>query len=77
MNTSKSLFQDTEQNITYSVELSSVDGGGRVGDTGTVAYLTVLQNDDSISFAVADTFKLGNEGESVIFDVIRGGQAKG
>ena len=55
----------------------SVDGGGRVGDTGTLAYLTVLQNDDPISFAVADTFKLGNEGESVIFDVIRGGQAKG
>ena len=48
-----------------------------MADTNNTASLTVIRNDDPISFSVSDTFRLGEEGSHVIMQVIRGGDAGG
>lgn len=59
------------------MQLVSVMGGGRVGNAGTSASLTVLQNDAPISIAAGDLSKLGSEGQNITFNVIRTGHANG
>ena len=52
-------------------------GGGRVADVDNTASLTIIQNDDPISFLVKDTFRLGNEGDLLMMQIVRGGDSGG
>lgn len=59
----------------YTVELSSVTGDGRLASSATMAVVTILQNDDPIRFD--SSFAQVREGETATFTLIRGGQANG
>ena len=69
-------FQVPEGNETLTVQLTSASGDGRLG-TGplTQSSLTVLHNDDPVSFA--QSVVMANEGERAVLTVNRGGQANG
>ena len=69
--------QITENDIIHSIQLTSVTGGGRIADADNIATITVSSNDDPIGFLVTDTFRLGNEGDVVTLQVIRGGDVGG
>lgn len=59
------------------IRLVSVSGGGRLGDSGTVATVTVRQNDDPVSISSDDLAKSGEEGDVISINVTRGGRANG
>ena len=61
----------------HSIDLSSVVGGGRIDSIDNTASLTITHNDDPISFAVKDTFRIASEGDVVTLRIIRGGTAVG
>ena len=59
----------------YTVQLQSVIGDGRLASSDTTASIVILQNDDPIRFDTS--FNRAQEGETVTFNLIRGGQANG
>lgn len=59
------------------IELTSVNGGGRVSEINNTAALTIIENDAPISFLTKDTFKLGEEGDTLTLTVVRGGDLVG
>ncbi len=60
---------------TYSIALSVVAGEGRVASTGAMATVTILQNDDLISFE--GSVVQVTEGSTAQLNVARLGQAAG
>jgi hypothetical protein len=69
-------FQVPEGNETLSVQLISASGDGRLAAGMLIqASLTVLHNDDPVSFA--QSVVVAEEGETAVFTINRGGQANG
>ena len=69
-------FQVPEGNETLSVQLISASGDGRLAAGALIqASLTILHNDDPVSFA--QSVVVAEEGERATFTINRGGQANG
>ena len=70
------IFQVPEGNETLSVQLISASGDGRLAAGLLIqSSLTVLHNDDPVSFA--QSVVMAEEGERAVFTINRGGQANG
>lgn len=69
------MVQVPESNITYSMTLVQATGGAKLSYQNLVASVTILANDDPISFAMSSVIAL--EGTNATFVVVRGGRSSG
>ena len=69
------VLQVTEADISYTVSLVGINGGGRLDDQNTDAILTIRHNDDPISFS--GQIALVDEGSSINVTVTRGNRVNG